>query len=696
MHVLRVANPIPFSVLACLALAGCGQGPAPATPESAPKGSPAHIREVTAAVDDAALRNADARPGDWLTYGRNYREDRYSPLDGIHRENVGELGLAWTLDLGTKRGIQTTPLVVDGIMFLTGPWSVVYAVDVRKGTLIWQYDPGVYRGVGTRLCCGVSNRGPALYKGAVFVGTLDGRLISIDAADGTPNWEVMTVDPEGYQSITGAPRIANGLVLIGNGGAEFTARGYVSAYHADTGELAWRFYTVPGNPDDGFEHPDLKHAAATWTGSWWELGGGGTAWDSIAYDPDLDRVYIGVGNGTPWNRLRRSPEGGDNLYLSSIVAVDAGTGEYLWHFQTTPGDTWDYTATQHIMRADLGVEGDAESVIMQAPKNGFFYVLDGETGAFRSGAAFAYMNWATGLDANGRPIEREGARYEDGRKHRIAPSPHGGHNWQPMSYNPETGWVYIPAVEQIGSLRYDRDVPDRSRRRVNGGNGATNANNLSLYVEEVPELDPRAPKPGQAYGRLIAWDPVAQELKWEVRHPHFYNGGLLSTAGGLLFQGDAEGGSRSGTPGRATRSGSSTCAAAPSRRRSRTWSTANSTSRSSWDGAAARGSGPRESSAFILARSTRSSSAATRSRPRSCRRWNAKSWRSRRTPPSWRSAWATTSTWGTASTAMARRGAAAERSRPWRGRARACTGCCTKSCSMACCCPKACRASRTS
>ena len=537
----RRAGPIVLALLAGAALTGCGQEPAPPAAEPAPKGSAAHIREVTGAVDDAALRNADARPGDWLTYGRNYREDRYSPLDGIHRENVAELGLAWTLDLGTKRGIQATPLVVDGVMFLSGPWSVVYAIDVRKGTLIWQYDPGVYRGVGTRLCCGVSNRGLALYKGALFVGTLDGRLISIDAADGTPNWETMTVDPEGYQSITGAPRIANGLVLIGNGGAEFTARGYVSAYHADTGALAWRFYTVPGNPADGFEHPDLEQAAATWTGSWWELGGGGTAWDSIAYDPDLDRVYIGAGNGTPWNRLRRSPAGGDNLYLSSIVAVDAGTGRYLWHFQTTPGDTWDYTATQHIMRADLAMDGETESVIMQAPKNGFFYVLNRDTGAFRSGAAFAYMNWATGLDANGRPIEREGARYEDGRKHRIAPSPHGGHNWQPMSYNPETGWVYIPAVEQIGSLRYDRDVPDRSRRRLNGGNGATNANNMSLYVEEVQDLDPRAPRPGQPYGRLIAWDPVAQELKWEVRHAHFYNGGLLSTAGGLLFQGDAEG-----------------------------------------------------------------------------------------------------------------------------------------------------------
>ena len=255
-------------------------------------------------------------------------------------------------------------------------------------------------------------------------------------------------------------------MLIGNGGAEFTARGYVSAYRADTGELAWRFYTVPGNPDDGFEHADLEQAAATWTGSWWELGGGGTAWDSIAYDPELDRVYIGAGNGTPWNRLRRSPEGGDNLYLSSIVAVDASTGRYLWHFQTTPGDTWDYTATQHILQADLTVDGETRKVLVQAPKNGFFYVLDRSTGAFRSGAPFAYMNWATGLDPNGRPVEREGARYEDGRKHRIAPSAHGGHNWQPMSYNPETGWVYLPAVEQIGSLRYDRSVPDRSRRRL--------------------------------------------------------------------------------------------------------------------------------------------------------------------------------------------------------------------------------------
>ena len=396
-------------------------------------------------------------------------------------------------------------------------------------------------GIGTRLCCGVSNRGAALYRGAVFAGTLDGRLLSIDAADGTLNWEVMTVDPQGYQSITGAPRIANGLVLIGNGGAEFTARGYVSAYRADTGALAWRFYTVPGNPEEGFEHPDLESAAATWTGSWWEQGGGGTAWDSIAYDPELDRVYVGVGNGTPWNRLRRSPGGGDNLYLSSIVALDAASGRYLWHFQTTPGDTWDYTATQHILRADLAVDGETRRLLVQAPKNGFFYVLDRASGAFVSGAPFAYMNWAKGLDPDGRPIEVQGARYEDGRIRRNAPSPHGAHNWHPMSFSPETGWVYIPAAEQIGALRYDRSVPNQSRRRLNGGNGATNSNNMSLYAESVDDNDPRAPKRGEAYGRLIAWDPVAQELKWEVRHPFLYNGGLLTTAGGLLFQGDAEG-----------------------------------------------------------------------------------------------------------------------------------------------------------
>ncbi len=501
------------------------------------KGSPEHIRQVTLAIDDEVLANADARNGDWLSYGRNYREDRYSELDQINKDNLEQLGLAWTLDLGTKRGIQSTPLVVDGVMFFSGPWSKVYAVDARKGAVIWTYDPEVPRDIALKLCCGVVNRGLALYQGALFLGTLDGRLVSVDAADGSLNWEVMTIPENSYYSITGAPRIVNGNVLIGNGGAEFQARGYITAYDAETGEQVWRFYTVPGDPAQPFEHPDLEQAAKTWTGEWWKKGGGGTVWDSFVFDAELNTVYIGVGNGTPWNRLLRSPGGGDNLYLSSIVAVDADSGAYKWHYQTTPGDTWDYTATQPIILADIEIDGVARKVLMQAPKNGFFYVIDRVTGEFISAEAYTYVNWATGIDENGRPIEVPGARYEDGRTRWISPSSHGGHNWFPMSYNYQTGLVYIPGAEQAGPYVHTTN-PSEAAFNLAGGSVSISA---KLYNESIVDKHPDAPKPGQVYGRLIAYDPVKQQTVWVVPQTLHYNGGLLSTASGLLLQGDAEG-----------------------------------------------------------------------------------------------------------------------------------------------------------
>ena len=273
------------------------------------------------------------------------------------------------------RGLEATPIVVDGIMFLTGPWSIVYAVDTRKGALIWTYDPQVDRAMGEKACCDVVNRGVALYEGDIFVGAIDGRLISLDAADGTVNWEVMTVPEGGNYTITGAPRIAKGNVLIGNGGAEYNARGYVTAYDAKTGKESWRFYTVPGDPNQDFENPVHEEAAKTWNGEWWKLGGGGTVWDAIVYDREFNQVIIGVGNGSPWDQDIRSPGGGDNLYLCSIVALDADDGSYKWHYQTTPGDTWDYTSTQPMILADLNIEGADRKVVMQAPKNGFFLSL---------------------------------------------------------------------------------------------------------------------------------------------------------------------------------------------------------------------------------------------------------------------------------------------------------------------------------
>ncbi len=506
------------------------------------KGSQEHIKTVTKLVDDERLLNASKNPGDWITYGRNYAEDRFSPLDQIDRQTVAGLGLGWALELGTKRGIQATPLVVDGIMFITGPWSTVYAINARNGKVIWKYDPEVPREKAINLCCGVVNRGVALYKGAVIFGTLDGRLISLDASQGSVQWSVQTTsDEDGYRySITGAPRIVKGKVLIGNGGAEYKARGYVTAYDTRTGDKLWRFYTVPGNPGLPFEHADLEAAAKTWNGRWWEQGGGGTVWDAIVYDQELDQLYIGVGNGVHWDRKVRSPGGGDNLYLSSIVALNPDDGSYLWHYQTTPGDTWDYTATQPIILTDLELDGRTRKVLMQAPKNGFFYMIDRTDGSFISAEPYTYTSWASNIE-NGRPVETPGARYDDGQVHWITPSSHGGHNWHPMSYSPKTGYVYIPTLHRAGAHYYDSESGFVSPDLRGSGQGYNISAPSKLYLPVAYDEDPRAPSPGTSSGRLVAWDPVKQKEAWGIDQVFHYNGGLLSTAGDLIFQGDAEG-----------------------------------------------------------------------------------------------------------------------------------------------------------
>ena len=505
------------------------------------KGSEAHLRNALVAIDDEVLASTESN-GDWITYGRTYREQRYSPLDEINRGNVDDLGHAWHLELGDRRGIQATPLAIDGILFFTTTWSVVHAVDARTGKTLWSFDPQVDRAKAGDLCCGVINRGLAAYKGALFLGTLDGRLISLDGATGAVNWERMTVPTDSNYSITGAPRVVKGNVIIGNAGGEYQGvRGYVAAYDTATGEEQWRFYTVPGNPALGFESPALAKAAETWTGSWWEQGGGGTVWDAIVYDPELNLVYIGVGNGTHWNHQIRSPEGGDNLFLSSIVALDADTGAYRWHFQTTPGDSWDYTATQHIVLADITINGADRKVLMQAPKNGFFYVLDRETGEFLSGANYSYTSWASGLDESGRPIEREGARYTDGRAHWVTPSSYGAHSWQPMSYSGRTGLVYIPATRM--SAPFANTVIDGPEAVNAFGTGHEVMASFAFdrTTEMVFDTHPDAPRPGTATGELIAYDPRSQKRAWALPQVSQYNGGVLSTAGGLVLQGDAEG-----------------------------------------------------------------------------------------------------------------------------------------------------------
>lgn len=478
-------------------------------------------------IDDAALRAPEARTGDWLSYGRDYYEQRFSPLDQINDRNVAQLGLAWQMDTATDRGLEATPLVVDGVMYTTGSWSVTYAVDARTGQQLWKYDPEVHRKYDNLACCDVVNRGAAFYKDKVYVGVLDGRLVALDAKSGKPAWSAVTVDQTQPLTITGAPRIARGKVIIGNGGAEYGARGYVSAYDAETGQLAWRFYTVPGDPSKPQENKALEKALPTWTGdTWWKVGGGGTVWDSIVYDPELNLLYVGTGNGSPWNRHVRSPGGGDNLYLCSILAINPDNGELVWHYQTTPADTWDYTSVQPMMLADLAWQGRTRKVIMQAPKNGFFYVLDRATGELLAADPYVEVNWATHVDLQtGRPVEVPGAAYKDKGTY-IRPGPLGGHNWQAMSFSPTTGLVYIPAQDN-----------GRYFEQPKGFSFTPNEYNLALAP--AGRAVERYDIPSK--GRLLAWDPVARKPRWTAEYGNYWNGGTLATAGNLVFQGTAAG-----------------------------------------------------------------------------------------------------------------------------------------------------------
>ena len=514
-------------------LAACGQA------KTADTETPSEP-EAFAAVDTNRISTASAAD-EWLTYGGTYDEQRHSSLIDVNKETVADLGVAWTYDLATNRGVESTPIVVDGVMYVTSAWSLVYALDAKTGEELWVYDPDVDRAVGVKACCDVVNRGVAVYDGKVFVGVIDGRLEALDAETGEVVWSKVTVDQSKPYTITGAPRVVNGKVLIGNGGAELGVRGYLSAYDANTGDKVWRFYTVP-NPE---KQPDgeISDAAfedignVTWgdEGAWVTDGGGGTVWDSIVYDEVNDQIIFGVGNGSPWNREFRDPSGGDNLFLSSIVAVDAETGAYKWHFQTTPGDNWDYTATQTIILADLpvGEDGEARRVAMQAPKNGFFYVLDAESGEFISGDAFVPMNWAEGLDENGRPIEIADARY-GAVPYEQLPGPLGAHNWHPMAFNPDLNLAYIPAQEIPQA--YARD-PRFETQPVGWNTGAA----FSAGVPPIAPPEVAKFLRSTLKGRLIAWDPIAREARWSVEHGNAWNGGVLSTAGGLVFQGKLNG-----------------------------------------------------------------------------------------------------------------------------------------------------------
>ena len=514
------------SLLAISLAGGCSDDERGAEPAS--REEPARASASASRPTDAELERADENRGDWLSHGRTPGEQRFSPLDQIDASNVGGLGLAWTTETGTTRGMEATPLVQDGVMYVSGSWSIVLALDARTGRVLWRFDPAVPGRAGAHACCDVVNRGVALWQGRVFVGTLDGRLIALDAKTGAPIWETQTTDPDQDYAITGAPRIVKGRVLIGNGGADLGLRGYVSAYDAETGALVWRFHTVPGDPTKPQESSALERALPTWQGGeWWKFGGGGTVWDSMAWDPELDLLYVGTGNGGPWTQKLRSA--GDNLYLASILALRPDTGELVWHYQTTPGEIWDYTATQHILLADLEIGGRPRKVLLQAPKNGFFYVLDRETGELLSARPYVPVTWASHVDlATGRPVESPEARYA-GETVVLRPSAAGGHNWHPMSFHPRTGLVYLPIFDVPFGYRED---PEFVHRKGLFNTGVDPVGGAESMVE------------GRSVGALIAWDPRAAREVWRVEHRHLANGGTLSTAGDLVFQGTGGGSMR--------------------------------------------------------------------------------------------------------------------------------------------------------
>ena len=495
----------------------------------------ASAQEPARVVTPNELVNAAGNGTEWLTYGHDYAETHFSPLNQINTKNVKRLSLAWSIPTEAPQGtVEATPLMHNGVLYGILPWDVMFAVDARTGKTKWRWDPDVPREHISGLCCGPVNRGVAIYNGRVYAGLLDGRVVALNQETGKLIWSTQDTVPGGDTILTSAVRIVKGKVIVGSSGAEQAVRGYFSAYDAETGKRAWRFYTVPGDPSKPFEHPELEVAAKTWTGEWYKWGGGGTAWDAMAYDPVADLLYVGTGNGGPWNQNIRSPQGGDNLFLASIIAVNPDTGRMAWYFQENPGETWDFTATQPMILADLTIDGQERKVIMQAPKNGYFYVLDRLTGKFISGKPFVKrMTWSMGLDKNGRPIEAPGARYTT-NSIKIWPGALGAHNWQPMAYSPVTGLVYIPVNE--APVTYT-PVPTKDFKFTPG---RTSTGVDFRATGQIPETEYAVTQPEVTGRFLVAWDPVKQQERWRLRFaPGTPGGGVLATAGGLVFLGNS-------------------------------------------------------------------------------------------------------------------------------------------------------------
>jgi quinohemoprotein ethanol dehydrogenase len=529
---------------AALFLAACGNqasAPPPAPQAAAP----------VAQVDLARLRNIAQEPGAWLTTGRDAGKTHYSPLEQINRQTVARLGFAWELKTGTNRGMEATPIVVDGVMYTSGVAGRVYALDAASGHLLWQFEPPLKLKNARGSCCDLVNRGVAVWQGKVYVASFEGILYALDAKAGAVLWQADTIEHGRAYSVTGAPQIAGKVVVIGNGGAEFDSRGYVSGYDLESGRRVWRFYTVPGDSTKPYESKALEMAAKTWDPKRDSSGGGGgNAWDGIAYDPKTNLVFFGTGNGAPWNSAYRSPSGGDNLFIASIVAVNADTGAYVWHYQETPGERWDYDATPPIMLVTLKINGAARDVLMQASKNGFFYVLDRTSGELLAADKFVDANWATHVDLkSGRPAENPDSDYTKGKPVIVFPSGVGGHNFNPMSLSARTGLVYIPTAHSGEALLGSPRTPHLQERMSTGVQIAFATQLLAppeslppalrpitapSYLKTVPSLDMHA--------SLKAWDPIAHKVVWEHKYASFMDhGGVLSTAGGVVIQGSLDG-----------------------------------------------------------------------------------------------------------------------------------------------------------
>jgi quinohemoprotein ethanol dehydrogenase len=510
-------------------------------------------------VDDAALRNAGTTGEDWLTYGLDPGEKRYSPLTQINATNVANLAAAWSFDIpgGTTAppggGNQEATLIAsNGVLYGITTWSIVYAVDARTGKQLWKWDPEVNRpAVQLKICCGIVNRGVAIYDGKIIAPIIDGRLVALDAATGKPLWESRVAYSQDQYTLTMAPRIAKGKVIIGVSGAEYPVRGFVDAFDASTGQRAWRFYTVPGDPSKPFENEAMRKAAATWSGDWYKMGGGGTVWDGMSYDPQANLLYFGTGNGGPWPEVLRGSQGKDNLYVCSIIAVNPDSGEMKWYYQAVPGDSWDYDAVAQLTLADVTIAGRPRRVIMQANKNGYFYVIDRLTGEFISASPYAPLNWSEAIDKKtGRPFIHPRANYRTDPV-TIYPGPIGGHNWSPMSFNPQTGLMYIPTTfgnNSTYTVNPSTFVFMEGGRNTGIGRGAAPAPAAAAADEAHPGTTPvstptapfvppmNGPSDGYRGGLLIAWDPATQTERWRKEGGGASGGGTVTTAGNLVFQ----------------------------------------------------------------------------------------------------------------------------------------------------------------